>query len=329
MHRNDKPKISACDLVKKLKDEKGIKFNITNETDAAEYIKNINNYLRTASYRKNYVKHLLGENKGKYIDLEFAYLTELSTIDMHLRTILFKMCVDIEHAIKTKLLAAVEDNPLEDGYNLVDIFINDNPSVLSKIEQKADSVFTGALIEKYFNLCYIFQSNTNISDLRTRILSVDCPVWVLVELISFGDTIKLVEVYNNIYPANKIDLPSRQLLMPVKSLRNACAYNNCLLNNMNAGTTKPTQLVTNFVASIPNVGKEERNKKLSCRPFFEIVCLIIAYEHTVSYNVKTNGFNGLKDFINNRMFRNINYFQTNQVVKTSFEFLKKILDNLP
>ena len=29
------------------------------------------------------------------------------------------------------------------------------------------------------------------------------------------------------------------------------------------------------------------------------------------------------------MFRNINYFQTNQVVKTSFEFLKKILDNLP
>ena len=68
MHRNDKPKISACDLVKKLKDEKGIKFNITNETDAAEYIKNINNYLRTASYRKNYVKHLLGENKGKYID---------------------------------------------------------------------------------------------------------------------------------------------------------------------------------------------------------------------------------------------------------------------
>ena len=43
MHRNDKPKISACDLVKKLKDEKGIKFNITNETDAAEYIKNINN----------------------------------------------------------------------------------------------------------------------------------------------------------------------------------------------------------------------------------------------------------------------------------------------
>ena len=56
MHRNDKPKISACDLVKKLTDEKGIKFNITNETDAAEYIKNINNYLRTASYRKNYVK---------------------------------------------------------------------------------------------------------------------------------------------------------------------------------------------------------------------------------------------------------------------------------
>lgn len=326
MNRCNKPKTSAFDLVQKLKNEKGIKFNIINETDAADYIKNINNYLRAASYRKNYVKHVLGENKGKYIDLEFAYLTEISTIDMHLRTILFKMSIDIEHAIKTKLIAAVEDNPLEDGYNLVDKFIKQNPSVLSKIEQKSDSVFTGALIEKYFTLCYVFQSGTNNSNLLTKILSCDCPIWVLVELISFGDTIRLIETYNNLYPDRKISIPERQLLMPVKSLRNACAHNNCLLNNMNIGTTKPNHLVTSYVAAVSTIGKEERAKKLSCRPFFEIVCLIIAYEKTVSPNVKKGGIKLLKDFVNGRMFLHIDYFRTNDVVKTSFDFLKKALD---
>ena len=326
MYRYNKPKTSAFALVQKLKNEKGIKFNIINEADAADYIKNINNYLRTASYRKNYVKHTLDENKGKYIDLEFAYLTELSTIDMHLRTILFKMSIDIEHAIKTKLIAAVEDNPLEDGYNLVDKFIEQNPSVLSKIEQKSDSVFTGALIEKYFSLCYVFQANADSSDLLTKILSCDCPVWVLVELISFGDTIKLVETYNNLYPNRQISIPERQLLMPVKSLRNACAHNNCLLNNMNVGTTKPNHLVTRYVAAISTIGREERVKKLSCRPFFEIVCLIIAYENIVSPNVKNGGVKLLKDFVNDRMSLHIDYFQTNNVVKTSFDFLKKVLD---
>lgn len=326
MNRCNKPKTSAFDLVQKLKNEKGIKFNIINETDAADYIKNINNYLRAASYRKNYVKHVLGENKGKYIDLEFAYLTEISTIDMHLRTILFKMSIDIEHAIKTKLIAAVEDNPLEDGYNLVDKFIKQNPSVLSKIEQKSDSVFTGALIEKYFSLCYVFQSGTNNSNLLTKILTCDCPVWVLVELISFGDTIRLIETYNNLYPDRKISIPERQLLMPVKSLRNACAHNNCLLNNMNIRPTKPNHLVTSYVAAVSTIGKEERTKKLSCRPFFEIVCLIIAYEKTVSPNVKKGGIKLLKDFVNGRMFLHIDYFRTNDVVKTSFDFLKKALD---
>ena len=40
-----------------LKDEKGITFSIMSETEAAEYLSKRNNYMRTASYRKNYAKH--------------------------------------------------------------------------------------------------------------------------------------------------------------------------------------------------------------------------------------------------------------------------------
>lgn len=135
MNKLDKPKRTSEELIDQLK-EKGVKFEISTEADAAVYIKDINNYLRTASYRKNYEKHQLGENKGKYIDVDFAYLVEISKIDMYLRNALLKMCIDIEHALKTILVAAVEDNPDEDGYNIVDSFLSKNPDVITHIEKK-------------------------------------------------------------------------------------------------------------------------------------------------------------------------------------------------
>ena len=330
LNRNDKPKMQSADLIKQLKNDKGITFNIISEQDAGTYIKDINNYLRTASYRKNYEKHRLGSQKGKYIDLDFAYLTDLSTIDMHLRNILLKMCIDVEHALKTKLLSTIEDNPNEDGYSIVESFLSSNPEIISSIEKKADSIFTGQLIEKYFSLCSVFSSNSgsSVSNLYTKIISQDCPVWVLVELISFGDTLKLIKYYNTLYPNQTLKCPNSNILQPIKSLRNACAHNNCLLNNLNVGLTTPNQEITNFISSMKNIGKEERSKKLSCRPLFEIVCLLKVYNEFVSPNVRKHSMTILKDFIHTRMFRNISYYGNNQVVKTSFEFLKKVLDNL-
>lgn len=317
-------------LINQLKNEKGIAFNIISEYDAVTYIKDINNYLRTASYRKNYEKHKLGTLKGKYINLDFAYLTDLSTIDMHLRNILFKMCVNVEHALKTKLISTIEDNPNEDGYSIVESFLSLNPDIILSIEKKADSIFTGQLIEKYFNLCSVFSSNSgsSISNLYTKIRSQNCPIWVLVELISFGDTLKLIKHYNNVYPESKMPCPDSNVLQPIKSLRNACAHNNCLLNNLNVGFTKPNHVITSFVSKMKNIGKEERTKKLSCRPLFEIVCLLKVYNEFVSNNIKKYSMEELRSFINNRMFKHIDYYNKNQVIYTSFIFLKKVLDNL-
>lgn len=67
-------------------------------TEAETYLHERNNYLRTTSYRKNYDKHMTGDNAGKYIQLDFAHLVELSRLDMYLRTHLLQMCIDIEHA---------------------------------------------------------------------------------------------------------------------------------------------------------------------------------------------------------------------------------------
>src|SRR5574344_3059334 len=117
-YKNTKPIKTANELVLKMK-EKGISFNIVNEQDAEYYLEHINNYLRTASYRKNYQKYQMGNNQGKYIGLDFAYLKELSTLDMHFRIIVTQMCIDFEHDLKILILKEIEKSSNSDGYCVV------------------------------------------------------------------------------------------------------------------------------------------------------------------------------------------------------------------
>lgn len=65
-----KPKKTAEELVQMLHDEKGIQFHLISEDQAVECFSQRNNYLRTASYRKNYPKHIAGPNESVILVLE-------------------------------------------------------------------------------------------------------------------------------------------------------------------------------------------------------------------------------------------------------------------
>ena len=67
-----KPKKTAEELVQMLHDEKGIQFHLISEEQAVECFSQRNNYLRTASYRKNCAQPAAGPDAGKYIHPEFA-----------------------------------------------------------------------------------------------------------------------------------------------------------------------------------------------------------------------------------------------------------------
>lgn len=326
-NRSNKPKKSSQDLVNMLRNEKGISFNIINENTAVDYFMTKNNYMRTAAYRKNYPKHKTGENRGKYISLDFAYLTELSTIDMYLRSILLQMCIDIEHALKVHLLTDIENNLDEDGYNIVDSFLRNNPNVSHSIAQKSTSIFTGNLINSYFDIKQSFDISKGWS--RFVVSKFDCPIWVLLELISFNETIKLYNHYISVYPTSNIIQLDSNILNPIRSLRNACAHNNCLLVSLNpTSTTAPPSTVSKFVASISTIGKEERKKKLTCRPLFEITCMLYTYTQLVSMQVRENSLRELQNFVNGRMCKHQDYFKSNQTISTSYAFFKKIVDKL-
>ena len=181
MNRIDKPKMTSKALVDKLRDEKGVSFKYVTEGKAELYLSQVNNYLRTAAYRKNYQKYLNGPSKGKYIGLDFAYLKELSTIDMHLRNLITRMCIDIEHDLKVLLLKNLENDGNEDGYSIVDHFLQNNPYIVGKIEAASASPFTGNLINKYFTVQRVY--NPQKRKTENKITGYDCPAWVFMNII--------------------------------------------------------------------------------------------------------------------------------------------------
>ena len=230
-NKSDKPKQTAQQLIAKMKNEKGISFKYTSESDAENYLTNINNYLRTAAYRKNYQKHTKGINKGKYICLDFAYLQELSTIDMHFRFIVSKMCLDIEHDLKVQMLKDIESDPYTDGYDIVKNFLVQNSYIIGKLEANSASPFTSDLIHKYFTIQRIY--NTGKQKKENKIIAYDdCPAWVLLEMLTFGDFIKFYEFY---YSSRNFPKLSTPIINLVKSLRNGAAHNNCILADLAHG----------------------------------------------------------------------------------------------
>ena len=129
---------------------RGIKFKEISEEEAKIFLNNNNYYMKLASYRANYVKCQSGEREGQYQNLDFAYLKELSTLDMYLRYMIMEMALDIEHAIKVKIIRDVADNPEEDGYNIMKKFLekNNNINILKKIKSHKSGEYCKDLIEK-------------------------------------------------------------------------------------------------------------------------------------------------------------------------------------
>ena len=69
--------LTTDELIAHMK-QKGITFQITSEQNAQNFLSQNNYYMKLASYRENYPKYTSGTKTGQYINLDFAYLQELS-----------------------------------------------------------------------------------------------------------------------------------------------------------------------------------------------------------------------------------------------------------
>lgn len=301
-----KPLLNTEQLIEHMK-KKGIKFNIVNEEQAKDFLTYNNYYMKLASYRFNYNKYSAGKHCGEYIDLEFAYLKELSTIDMHLRYIICQMCLDIEHFLKVKLLNSIENNENEDGYRIIQKFIAKDAKlkILKKIQGHKSSDYCKGLIDKYHPYY---------------------PAWVFIELISFGDLAHLCHFYYELYDDKVSD---HILLNSVRDIRNATAHSNCVINVLTPGNNRPHNTVKQRVKKIPSIGQGSMEKKLKNKCIYDFVCLLFAYDEIITSEVtKRKRYNELNEFFDGRMIRNKNWFERNQLLTSSYQFVREVIDYL-
>lgn len=320
-NKNIKPKQTAHQLIQKMNSEKGISFKYTSKSQAETYLTDVNNYLRTAAYRKNYQKHTKGINTGKYINLDFAYLQELSTIDMHFRFIISKMCLDIEHALKVQILKDIENNPNTDGYDIVTDFLSQNTYIIGKLEANSASPFTYDLIHKYFSIQKTYNPVKKKKENKITQYN-DCPVWILLEMLTFGDFISFYKFY---YSSENFSKLSVSVINLVKSLRNGAAHNNCILADLAHGTSYAPKEISQAVSLITSINSNQRRKKLSCRPMLEFTALLYAYKSVVSDKVKYHRIKELKDLFFNRMLVKKGFFKNNDLIKSNYDFACKII----
>jgi abortive infection bacteriophage resistance protein len=288
-------------------ENKGITFNRISKEDAQSFLENNNYYMKLASYRANYKKYPTGPKADQYIGLDFSCLQELSKLDMRIRYLAFQMALDIEHFMKVQLLNNIEKNSEEDGYKIIQKFIANDHSfgILKTIRSHKASAYCKDLIEKYYPYF---------------------PAWVFVELISFGDFAYLCELYNETYG---VEIGNRILLNSVRDIRNACAHSNCLINNLAPGNNKAHQSVVDRVKTVASISENSRDKKLSNKCIYDFVCLLYAYDEIVSSPVaKQKRYDELEEFFEGRMIQNKDWFRNNNIITSSYSFVKKVLDSI-
>ncbi len=296
-------------------EEKGIQFNKISKTKATQYLEANNNYFKLRSFRKNFIKN---PDLGKYTNLDFADLIDLAIIDNRLRRILLEMALSIEHFSKVHLLKVLQEAQ-EDGYSIIHDYIcqlsDDNRiSLYSDLHKNKGSTYCGNLHKKY------------IKNDVTK-----CPVWVFIEVISFGQYLHFYEFCKSRLSnqAIKKELELRLYLMrTVKDLRNACAHNNCIINDLRAplpAQYKPNIQVTKAIANL-NVSKKIRQKYLHRAAFYQIVTTLYAHTLIVSSQGVRKHISGELFQFKERMYRD-NSYSENDIVKSTFNFLSNIIDS--
>lgn len=332
-----KPYCSATELVDKM-ESKGITFQKISKNDAAKYLIEKNNFLRLYAYRKNFQKAELGEKKGKYINLDFFHLKALAILDLQLRKQIFGICIDIEHCLKLSLLKDFETRKPEDAYAIVTNFFKNNYYTANDILQKSiqRNGYISDLLKKYISECdqlnnedddvcyYTFlQNNTK------KQYCIDMPIWVLLESITFGGLIRFYEFYYEYYEE---DTPiSIKLLNSIKSIRNACAHNNCILHDLSGNKCHPLSFVWTFVSK-KGCTKSMIQSRLKCRTLHEFACVL--YLANKRYGNSTflpkdilhHDLKEIQGVLVQFEHKYLCMFQKNDIILSSFQFLKKIVD---
>ncbi|WP_177219802.1 Abi family protein [Staphylococcus hominis] len=295
---------------------KGVRFNYIDEFEAMEILKYKNYYFKLNSYVDNYPKQKVRYQKQlieRYQTVDFKNLVDLASLDMQLRYIIMKFCLDIEHSIKLNIIRNITQNNNEDGYTIVQSFF-DYVKTTSSIRKPYEKMLKYLKYDSYRQLDYNkYENNT--------------PIWFLIEYIQFGDLCWFIEFLYNEHNLDEYKELSKTIRF-VKNIRNKAAHNtpilnNIVLNNQINGNDKSV-IITRFGKSL-GIKDKQLNKKLRNYNIHDLLAMFFVYKNVVlSSNMKKHRLEEFKSFMD-RAKRNSSIYDERFI--SVYKFFKKILEN--
>ena len=301
------PMLTVPEQIARMK-EKGITFELCSEEDAATYLEENNNYFKVSAYRHNYDRR----TDGTYINLDFAYLRDLAIIDMKLRYVCIQLALDVEHYAKMEILRCCVIHK-EDGYAICLDFINQlddrqRDKLSGEIGRNRNSPYYRDVIRKYGD----------------GVL----PVWVFLEMIPFGRLISFYTFCAKRYDDSRMKERSF-VLRTCGKIRNASAHNSCVLNDLRPSRSSryPCYSVQDALSGIPGLSDSLRRRKMRNDRLQQIATLFYAHTAFVtSVGVRKKATDLLRD-LSSRMDRNSSFYAKNDLIRSSFDFLKIIISS--
>lgn len=301
--KSAKPKLNVSEQIAHMK-ESGITFKYVTEKDAEKYLSENTYYFKLKAYSKNYQQRKSDSSrKDSYIGLDFSYLQDLARLDMYFREIVFKITVDIEHLLKVQLLSFSQKDDKDDGYKVVEDFLEKNSDIKDNLNKHSTSGYNSALIQKYQS-CY--------------------PIWVFVEVISFGDLIKFYEFYTKTFSINN---NVSKYLWSARILRNAAAHNSCILNRL-AEKYDNDKKINNSLMSYLKINYSSLNsrqtKQYLLNPVIQdfIDILVLFKRLDKSRNLLNKRIKEFEYFLK-RCRRHASYYKNNTVLLSTYKFIYK------
>lgn len=310
-----KPRLSVEQQIAHMK-EQGIKFNIMSEEEALAYLENNTYYFKLKEYAKLFDKKepKAEEEIAQYLNLEFAYLVDLSKIDSYLRKIILKISLDIEHYLKAKLISDFNKTD-SDGYQIIDEFLACNPEHYeAEFNSKEYGKACSNLVHKYRN---------------------DFAIWNIIEVLSFGD---FTELFNFFYSKYALQIykkdysPYKYLINPVRILRNAAAHNNCLISSLARPYVSPAEMNTNhdIARLLGNNGIRGKTVQTNLnRPLVHDFCVLLyLYCKLAPANAQEYALREVNDLFAIRMPRHKEYYANNTILVSAYNFTKRYIELL-
>ena len=296
-------KLTVLEIISYCKDTLGISFELKSEEEAVIFLSKHNYFFRLKQYAD------FGEKtkSGKFTNVDFGQMVELSTVDMFLRKLILKMTLDFEHYLKVKIINDSQENSADDGYSVVESFLETHNRIRNIIENLSNSTnfYNRQGFEKY---------------------KEKPSVWSIVETLSFSD---FIDFYSYYYQYFHLKCEYTPHFDSVRRLRNAAAHNACMISNLKSQNWFKSDFEINFELLGANlgIGNGTISSCMKVPVLNDFAVMLSNYVKLVSSpKVKEKTLEEIKEFFNGRMILHKDYFENVNEIKNAYHFAKAVLD---